>query len=119
MCGRNLTHGLKNFGSGLGLRVGFLLLLLFVASPLWAANWAFLNEQTQEALHLPAVETQEATQLQEVQEVKQVSQEPISKPSTVSTESNQSNLPELLTQLNDLETQLNKSILVTDNLRKE
>lgn len=118
MCGRNSKHGLKNFGSGLGLRVVSVLLLLFVASPLWAANWAFLNEQTPEELPLIAKQQEQVVQ-QEVQEVKQLSQEPISKPSTVSTESNQSNLPELLTQLNDLETQLNKSILVTDNLRKE
>ena len=119
MCGKNSNLGLRNFGSGFVLRVGSVLLLLFVASPLWAANWAFLNEQTQEDLHLPAVETQEATQLQEVQEVHQVSQEPISKPSTVSTEYNPNKLPELLTQLNELETQLKKSVLVTDSLRSE
>ena len=82
MCGKNLKLGLRNFGSGFALRLGSVLLLLFVASPLWAANWAFLNEQTQE--ELPSQVTQEATQLQEVQEVHQVSQEPTSKPLTMS-----------------------------------
>lgn len=117
MCGKNLKLGLRNFGSGFALRLGSVLLLLFVASPLWAANWAFLNEQTQE--ELPSQVVQESIQLQEVQEVNQVSQEPISKPLTVSTEYNPSKLPELMNQLNALETQLKKSVLVTDSLRSE
>lgn len=120
MCGKNLKLGLKNSGYGLGLRVVSVLLLLFVASPLWAANWVFLNEQTQKELPLEAIHQQEVQVLtQELQEVQQVSLEPTSKPSTASTESNLNKLPELLNQLNDLETQLNKSILVTDSLRKE
>ena len=119
MCGRNSNHVLRNFGSGFALRLGSVLFLLCAVSPLWAANWAFLNEQTQEDLHLPVVETQEATQLQEVQEVHQVSQEPTSKPLTGSTEYNPNKLQELMNQLNTLETQLKKSVLVTDSLRSE
>ena len=119
MCGRNSNHVLRNFGSGFVLRLGSVLFLLCAVSPLWAANWAFLNEQTQEDLHLSAVETQEATQLQEVQEVHQVSQEPTSKPLTVSTEYNPNKLQELMNQLNTLETQSKKSVLVTDSLRSE
>ena len=119
MCGRNSNHVLRNFGSGFVLRLGSVLFLLCAVSPLWAANWAFLNEQTQEDLHLPAVETQEATQLQEVQEIHQVSQELTSKPLTVSTEYNPNKLQELMNQLNTLETQLKKSVLVTDSLRSE
>ena len=122
MCGKNLKHGLKNFGFGSGHRLAFVLLLLFVALPLSAADWAFLkDEQVDLASVLQQEETkQELTPSAMVQEaIPQVLQEHTKQPSTVSTEYSVSKLPELMSQLAGLETQSKKSILVTDSLRNE
>ena len=121
MCGRKSKSGVRSSGSGFAPRLAFVLFLLFAASPLWAADWAFLRGQSQDALVQMASENQQA-QVQEAvgqASIQPVSQELISQPSTASTESSVSRLPELLTQLTELEAQSKKSLLVTDSLRTD
>ena len=122
MCGKNLKHGLKNFGFGSELRLAFVLLLLFVALPLSAADWAFLKDAQQvDSVSIQQEETkQELTPATMVQEVIQPQlQEHTKQPLTASTESSLNKLPELMSQLAGLENQSKKSILVTDSLRNE
>ena len=121
MCSKRSRNGLRSFGSGFARRVASVLFLLCAVSPLWAADWAFLKEQAQDvsvSTESQAV-VQEVPEVQELDSIQPVSQEPIRMPSTASTESSVNKLPELLTQLTELEAQSKKSILVTDSLRSD
>ena len=121
MCSKNSKHGLRSFGSGFARRLVSVLFLLCAVSPLWAADWAFLKEQAQDvsASNVSQAVVQEVPEVQELASIQPVSQEPTKVLSTASTESSVNKLPELLTQLTELEAQSKKSILVTDSLRND
>lgn len=121
MCSKKSKHGLRRFGYGFARRLASVLFLLCAVSPLWAADWAFLKEQVQDVSASTASQAvvQEVPAVQETALIQPVSQEPIRMPSTASTESSVNKLPELLTQLTELEAQSKKSILVTDSLRND
>lgn len=122
MCSKRSRNGLRSFGSGFARRVVSVLFLLCAVSPLWAADWAFLKEQAQDVSASAASQAevvQEVPSVQELASIQPVSQEPTKVLSTASTESSVNKLPELLTQLTELEAQSKKSILVTDSLRND
>lgn len=115
MCGRNLKNGGRSSSRGFRLLVVCVLLSLFAASPLLAADWLFLGSKgAKESAHTESVQVILAQEAEAVPAVETVSQpEVLPEPTTPQSASSQSKSDEILvasqTAIETAETALQKS----------
>lgn len=116
MCARSKKFSGSSF-CGVARPLAFVLLFFLVASPLLAADWAFLRKSEKatpvDSLQVEVVETE-----QESSPEVQVSQE-ASQPSQTGSESySEAQKTELTERLNSLAAALNNSLVVTNSLKQ-